>query len=327
MIETAQAAIAAFWDSGFGAGSRLWPLYLITTLFIGFALFRIRRVNGSFLGWLMPRSVWTHDSHIVDIKLFVVSRVLSILGLFQTVAVAAFITSIVVGLFPDGGLGHGKAHPLLATALLLIVGDFATYWVHRIHHEMRILWPFHSVHHSAEVMTPITVYRKHPFYDLTKVAVHGTMLGLLQGILLGLFPGGVTVSMLLGVNAAYFLFNMLGANFRHSHIWLGYGRVLEHILISPAQHQIHHSLAPEHHNKNYGEVLALWDWVFGTLYTADRSEQIEFGLGDANGKRLRQRHDSLTAALVVPVTDSWKQIRKQMKRRPSTPDRPATPAE
>lgn len=304
MIETAQASLAAFWDSGFGSGSRLWPLYLITTLIIGFGIFRRRRTSGSFVAWVLPRSMWTHAAHIVDLKLFFASRVFTILGLFPTVGFAAFITMLVTGLFPESGQSDGVANPVIATFLLLIVGDFATYWVHRVHHEMLILWPFHSVHHSAEVMTPITACRKHPFYDLTKVVVHGTFLGVLQGILLGLYPGGVSVTLLLGVNSLYFLFNMLGANFRHSHIWLSYGRVIEHVLISPPQHQIHHSLAPEHHNKNYGEVLAVWDWMFGTLYIAQSHEQIEFGLGDAHGNRLKQRHDSLAAALVVPVKDS-----------------------
>ncbi|MFD3189692.1 sterol desaturase family protein [Sedimentitalea sp. HM32M-2] len=325
MIETVQTAAAAFWHEGFGVSSRLWPLYLIATLLMGYALFRRRRLQGSFLHWLMPRAVWTHASHIVDIKLFAVSKILSVTGAFQTVAVAALVAGGVAGLMPDGGL-TGQPHPILVAALLLITGDLATYWVHRIHHETRILWPFHSVHHSAEVMTPITVYRKHPLYDVTKTVVHGALLGLLQGVLIGLFPGGVSMAALMGINAGYFLFNMLGANFRHSHIWLSYGRVLEHLLISPAQHQIHHSIEPRHHNTNYGEVLAVWDWMFGTLYVTDAPEEIAFGLGDAMGQRLPQRHDSLTAALLVPLRDSWGQIRKRLGRRRDAPAPPATPA-
>lgn len=327
MIDTVLGAFAAFWTHGFGPSSRLWPYYLGVSLLIGFAIFRQRRVKGSFISWIVPKSIWTHASHIVDIKLFVLSRIFSILGVFQIVAVGAVIATWVTGLFPETGLMSGLPGPIIVTALLVIVGDFSTYWVHRIYHQVRILWPFHSLHHSAEVMTPVTVYRKHPFYDLTKGLVHGTAIGLLQGILIGLFPGEISMTQLMGINGGYFLFNMLGANFRHSHIWLGYGRVLEHILISPAQHQLHHSLAPEHHNKNYGEILALWDWMFGTLYIADAREEIEFGLGDAHGNRLTQRHDSLSAALIVPFKDSWRQIRKRLNRSQSTPVRPVTPAE
>lgn len=328
MIETVWTAATAFWNEGFGPNSRLWPLYLIVSLFIGYGLYRMRKVEGSFVGWLLPRKIWTHASHIVDIKLFVLSRVFSVLGVFQIVAVAALVTSLTSGLFPEAGFFAGPANPVMITVLLLLAGDCTTYWIHRVYHEARILWPFHSLHHSAEVMTPITVYRKHPFYDLSKVVLHGAVLGLMQGILVGMFAGDIAISLLLGVNATYFLFNIVGASFRHSHIWLGYGRVLEHILISPAQHQIHHSLAPEHHNTNYGEVLAIWDWMFGTLYIAETPQQIEFGLGDANGNRLHQPHGSLSDALVVPFTDSWHQIVKRFGRKPAADaPHPVTPAE
>ena len=39
----------------------------------------------------------------------------------------------------------------------------------------------------------------------------------------------------------------------------------EYLLISPYQHQIHHSDNPKHFNKNMGSKLAIWDWMFGTL--------------------------------------------------------------
>jgi sterol desaturase/sphingolipid hydroxylase (fatty acid hydroxylase superfamily) len=319
-MDPLQETVAALWNASFGTDSRLWPVYLLFTLLMAYGLFRLRRIEGTFLAWLVPRSVWTHASHVVDIKLFLLSRLLSVAGVFQVLAVATLLTQAVSGLFAPAVGPQAPPNPLLIAALLLIVGDFATYWVHRVHHELRILWPFHSVHHSAEVMTPITVYRKHPVYDLTKSVVHGLFLGVLQGVLVGLFPGGVSVAMLMGVNGGYFLFNMLGANFRHSHIRLGYGRFLEHVLISPAQHQIHHSIAPEHHNTNYGEVLALWDWMFGTLCLSSAQDHIEFGLGDAQGNRLAQRHYSLAAALTVPLLDSWKQLRKLLRRRRALPE-------
>lgn len=329
-MEIGFGILESFWQSAFGTSSRLWPFCLIATLAIGLFLYQKRHIQGSFLAWLMPRSMWTHASHIVDLKLFVFGRIISLLGAFKVIAVGGLISVAVKSLFPEGGLGLDPLNPLLATLLILIVGDFAIYWVHRIHHQTRILWPFHSVHHSAEVMTPITVYRKHPFYDVTQVLVRGSLIGVLQGILLGLFPQGVTISMILGANAAYFIFNMLGANFRHMHIWLSFGPVLEHVFISPAQHQIHHSLAPAHHNKNYGEVLAIWDWMFGSLYVPQEAEVLEFGLGDAHGNRLAQKHDSLNAALTVPVRDSWRQIHKRLSRttrRAATSDTPVTPAE
>ena len=69
----------------------------------------------------------------------------------------------------------------------------------------------------------------------------------------------------LGANAILFVFNTLGSNLRHSHVWITYGPVFERFLISPAQHQIHHSQHARDHGRNFGAVLALWDWVGGSL--------------------------------------------------------------
>jgi sterol desaturase/sphingolipid hydroxylase (fatty acid hydroxylase superfamily) len=52
------------------------------------------------------------------------------------------------------------------------------------------------------------------------------------------------------------------------------------VLISPAHHQIHHSAAPRHCDRNMGLVFALWDWAGGTLYPPDRRERLTYGLID-----------------------------------------------
>ena len=62
-------------------------------------------------------------------------------------------------------------------------------------------------------------------------------------------------------------------------MWISWGDRLEHVFCSPAQHQIHHSTDPRHHDRNFGGLLSLWDWLFGTLITARTRQQITFGLG------------------------------------------------
>jgi sterol desaturase/sphingolipid hydroxylase (fatty acid hydroxylase superfamily) len=39
---------------------------------------------------------------------------------------------------------------------------------------------------------------------------------------------------------------------------------------------VHHSANPKHFNKNFGSCLALWDWMFGTLYMP-QSVNVEMG--------------------------------------------------
>ena len=284
-----------------GPEVRLFPGFALTSIVIACLVYFFTKPEISLVKWLFPKAVWRHPSTALDVKLFAIGRVLSFLGLFNQVAVSGAASVVALSLF-NGRAGEGNpASPLLIGFVILLVNDFAVYWVHRLHHELASLWPFHALHHSAEVMTPFTAYRKHPVYDLISATVRGLFFGFVQGTILAFFFGPVSMTLVLGVNAFYFLFNLLGSNLRHTHIWLSYGRVLEHVVISPAQHQIHHSRAPEHHNKNYGEVLAVWDWLFRTLYVPERQEVLDFGLSDENGHPLPQPHCSLREALLEPI--------------------------
>jgi sterol desaturase/sphingolipid hydroxylase (fatty acid hydroxylase superfamily) len=203
----------------------------------------------------------------------------------------------------------------LLTLVFAAVADFSTYLVHRLHHENPVLWPFHAVHHSAEVLTPVTLYRKHPVYDVLGGLLRATLVGITTGIVVYAFFGKVGVLALGGANLVYCAFNFVGSNLRHSHIWFGYGPVLERIFISPAQHQVHHSRLPVHHDKNYGEIFALWDWMFGTLYLPRGEEKFEIGLADAAGNPLPQPHASLRSALLEPFVSSGRALRQSAAMR------------
>lgn len=98
------------------------------------------------------------------------------------------------------------------------------------------------------------------------------------------------VAEIAGINLCIVLANAALAALHHSHVWLSYGPVLEHVFISPAQHQVHHSIDPRHHNRNFGNSLALWDWLFGTLYVIREREEITFGLTGEAEKALMTQH-------------------------------------
>ena len=51
---------------------------------------------------------------------------------------------------------------LLYTLTLFVAWDLSRYLLHRLLHGVPFLWELHKVHHSAEVLTPLTLYRSHP---------------------------------------------------------------------------------------------------------------------------------------------------------------------
>src|SRR5690606_23613656 len=136
---------------------------------------------------------------------------------------------------------------------------------------------------------PLSLLRTHPVNGLLNLSRSGAAILLTSGLFLYIFPEDISVLTIFGVNAGRVLFNMLGAHLRHSHIWLGFGPVLSRLFISPAMHQIHHSSAPRHFNRNYGSQFAVWDWVFGTLYIPAAEERGTFEFGLAKSDRTRYR--------------------------------------
>jgi sterol desaturase/sphingolipid hydroxylase (fatty acid hydroxylase superfamily) len=100
------------------------------------------------------------------------------------------------------------------------------------------------------------------------------------GVFLYLGAGEVTVYTAVGAHVAVTAFRIFG-NLRHSMVWLSYGP-LNHILVSPAMHQIHHSKLAKHFDRNCGWAFSFWDRLFGTIYVPKGRETFPLGLGDGS---------------------------------------------
>jgi len=238
----------------------------------------------SLVGYVVPRSVWLHPSAILDYKAAVIGKLIE-----RFLFAPLLISSAVIAQGVADWLGPASAIPalppfsilLLYTISTVLMADLSFYVVHRLAHRVPVLWEFHKVHHSALVMTPITYLREHPVEQVLQVSMAALFVGPVSGAFMHYFPEQLTVLKVMGLNVITFAwFFLLGANLRHSHVWLPFGRVFDRILSSPAQHQIHHSDNPAHFDRNFGSMLAVWDWMFGTLYAPlKRPEKLTFGLG------------------------------------------------
>lgn len=239
---------------------------------------------------LFDRRVWWSKSARADYLVLLINQAAMLGVLPRLVTKLALATAIFEGLhiWFDGRPSLAPAAPgwTIAcgfTVVVFLLDDGAKYLLHRALHRWPALWAFHRTHHSAETLTPFTVYRTHPvegvLFALRAVCVQGVAVA----AFVFFFGDRAALVTVLGANAILFMFNIAGANLRHSHVWISYGRCVERILISPAQHQIHHSVAPEHHDRNFGAVLAIWDWIGGSLTLAGRRRSFTFGVGDGVG--------------------------------------------
>ena len=196
------------------------------------------------------------------------------------------------------------------TVALFLLDDATRYLLHRWLHAWPLLWCFHRVHHTAETLTPFTVYRTHPVEGVL-FALRSTLVQAGAIAAFVFFLGDrVELVTVLGANAIVFAFNVAGSNLRHSHVRISYGRLLERVLISPAQHQIHHSVEARHANRNFGTVLAVWDWIGGSLSLAERGPDLRFGLPGAGAESHR-----LANVYFAPFRDAAAILYKPLLRR------------
>jgi sterol desaturase/sphingolipid hydroxylase (fatty acid hydroxylase superfamily) len=262
-----------------------WP-FLLSSALMAAVVFWIRRGRRggarSLAAYLFPKRIFFHRSSLLDARLFLVNGFLR-LGLpsaaLTQAAVAALVsTSLTVALGGDAG-GHAPPAwvPVAYTVSLFVADDLTRFLVHRLMHRVPALWELHKVHHSAEVLTPLTLYRIHPLESVLMTIRSALTAGAVTGVFFFFFRNALTGWAVFGLNALGLFFTTVGSNLRHSHVWISFGPI-ERLFMSPAQHQIHHSRDPRHHDKNFGAFLSFWDALGGSLYCTREDERLVFGL-------------------------------------------------
>ncbi|MEB3287383.1 MAG: sterol desaturase family protein [Vampirovibrionales bacterium] len=291
------------------AEERVFIPYILTTLLVAIIALGItqRKTIRQALKEIFNPKILKHPDTLNDLQYFYVNNILFWLVLIPMTAgilqaCAAFSEGLVVVFGWKGALGHST--PLILgvfTVTMVIINDFGVYLTHRLQHALPFLWEFHKTHHSAEVLTPMTEYRIHPIDFLLGFVISFTLVGLFDGLCRGLFIEHLAEWKVLGVNVIQMAYYATFFNLRHSHIWVDFGP-LNKLIISPAQHQIHHSDNPKHFDKNFGQLFGFWDWLFGTMYSPSQRETIAFGLGDPQEQ---QNFKSLAGLYLSPFIGVW----------------------
>ena len=268
--------------------------------------FRYRR---AFFAVLSKRYLG-HRSHVLDVLLLAGN-----IGLFGLVCAQATVSITAVSTLFSGVFSNAFGPPPASVfspivagtiwfAVLFVAYELAYWTDHFLSHKIPFLWEFHKVHHSAEVLSPLTNFRVHPIDSLVFVNIVSVITGLVIAVLSHLIgPGPVkldTWSWTIVIGLAVSIFSQ----FQHTHIWLPLTGIWGRVILSPAHHQIHHSVDVRHHDKNMGNLVAIFDWLFGTLYLPTKKRQkLVFGL-DPNAK---PAHD-LQEGLVQPFVDAGRHL-------------------
>ncbi len=267
----------------------LFAALIVSALF--FAWQRHRR--GRRIRWrtiaraLFPRRIMRHASNQADIfYLFFNVFMFSVLFSWAIFSYQFVSNSIIAGLVAVAGPVTPSTLPLyvsrsIITVMLFLAYELGYWFNHWLSHKVPLLWEFHKVHHTAEVLTPLTNFRVHPIYGWIFANILAVSAATANGVGNYMFGDTAYQYALSDTNIILVLFIHAYVHLQHTHMWISFRGALGRILVSPAHHQVHHSANPKHFNKNYGSCLALWDWMFGTLYVpAKQREPLVFGVTD-----------------------------------------------
>jgi len=304
-------------QSFLGPGSPVLLISLFCALLIATFFILSKRPGGQdfapklLLRALLPRRMIFSASSRTDffflvMAIFVVGPALSwavVSALFVSTQVTHALTTM-FGTPSTTSLNSFECQ-LIATIFLFLAHELA-YWIdHWLSHRIPLLWQFHKVHHTAEVLTPMTNARVHPVDAFVYANILALFLGVTGGVLnyvLGRPSLAVTLG---GTNIILIVFYCTIAHLQHSHFWIATTGVMGRVLFSPAHHQIHHSADRVHFDKNFGRCLAIWDWMFGTLCVPSRAPlQLRYGVA-AEGF---DPHDA-RGALLMPILQAWSHTR------------------
>lgn len=170
----------------------------------------------------------------------------------------------------------------------LLIFDFAYYWFHRLQHTMPALWAQHKLHHSDPALNVTTSYRHHWLEEPFRVL----FMTLPMAILFDLTP-----SFSAGIAFALSFWGF----YIHTNLNLHLGP-LDRVLCSPQVHRIHHSLRPEHQDRNFAAIFPFYDIAFGTYVAPTRDDVPQTGL--ASGEKVT----SVWQANALPFSDWGKAL-------------------
>lgn len=298
------------------ANERLYWLYLLASALLATIWHMIawQKRNPLAKKGSLWRDYWWHPSARLDYVYFLAMWLIQAALLPPAVIFTAYLSEKLTYLLTTYGLPVQSDWPFFWIVIayssgLFVFGEFSRYWLHRKLHTSPLLWAFHKVHHSAEVLTPITYYRVHPVEKILFGVRYLFSVGMVTGFAQWLFQGRLDVGTILGANGVVFIFSLVGGNLRHSHIYMRYPKWLEWLLMSPAQHQMHHT--NRFAGRNYGGYLGLWDKLFGTFAGSEKMPEMpeKYGFNE----KISQPYRSLKGILWEPFAECGKILKRSWK--------------
>lgn len=139
----------------------------------------------------------------------------------------------------------------VALYILAFIGkDFVGYWSHRFEHVINVFWNRHLVHHSSEEFNLACALRQSV----------SNIFGIFFFLYIPMAIIGIPKEVVMVVAPLH-----LFAQFWYHTRLIDKMGFLEHIIVTPSHHRVHHAINPEYIDKNFSQIFIVWDKWFGTF--------------------------------------------------------------
>lgn len=225
----------------------------------------------------LPRNRWQGIMNNIGIKLF---NIILIYVLYQAGLKAIFKSDTSFGL-----LNLLELPIVIEFLIAILIFDLTFYGFHILYHRVPLLWRFHKVHHSDISLNGSTAFRSHFGIYIFAALVQGL-------VVMPLF--GITLIQLLLINTILVSIQI----FHHSNISLpnNIDKLIRLIIVSPNMHRVHHSMAINELNTNFGNIFSFWDKLFKTYHEKKDIEKIQFGVKELD----KSSYETFRGILMTP---------------------------
>jgi alkylglycerol monooxygenase len=250
---------------------------LLIAMPLFFALIVLEKIYGTYKG---EDNVPLMDS-VSSISSGITNAVKDVLGLSITFISYGWMVSKIA-------IFHLEAN-IITYLVAFVIIDFYGYWTHRIAHQVNFFWNKHAIHHSSEEFNLACALRQtvSSFVNLfTFLLIPAAIIGVPTTVIV------ITLPIQLFLQFWYHTKHIKKMGF------------LEHILVTPSHHRVHHAINPEYIDKNHSQIFIVWDKLFNTFQEELEAVPPVFGITRPaqtwNPIRINFQHLSLL------ISDAWR---------------------
>ncbi|MGL4667768.1 MAG: sterol desaturase family protein [Saezia sp.] len=188
----------------------------------------------------------------------------------------------------DGPIPLISQWPIAAQWIFaFIMWDFSFYVLHWVHHKVGLLRALHQVHHEGRYYNVSLAARNSWYSSLSAIP-----------FFIWMAACGLPVEIFLVTSTLHYAIQL----FNHNSLTPRLG-FLEHIMVTPTHHKVHHLNKREYQESNYGGSFLIWDKLFGTFKQVSSDEPRLYGVGQRipSENPLYLNHDTLFQWLKKPL--------------------------